>query len=111
MVREVPVSDHVIRYTLSLVRQTRRRRAGHAGLRGRPVGLGRRAAGRAVSDRRRQGAGADATPHPCDGRRHPVLAKPVLRHRIVVNFAAESDGVTSDDIVDRLLDVHPRQRG
>ena len=35
------------------------------------------------------------------------LAKPVLRHRIVVNFAAESDGVTSDDIVDRLLASTP----
>ncbi len=36
-----------------------------------------------------------------------ALAKPVLRHRLVVNFAAESDGVTTDDIVDRLLDVTP----
>ena len=40
-----------------------------------------------------------------------VLAKPVLRHRIVVNFAAESDGVTSDDIVDRLLESTPGPRG
>ena len=35
------------------------------------------------------------------------LAKPVLRHRIVVNFAAESDGVTSDHIIDRLLETTP----
>jgi MoxR-like ATPase len=37
------------------------------------------------------------------------LAKPVLRHRILVNFAAESDGVTPDDVVDRLLDSTPAQ--
>jgi MoxR-like ATPase len=37
------------------------------------------------------------------------LAKPVLRHRILVNFAAESDGVTSDDIVERLLESTPAQ--
>jgi MoxR-like ATPase len=32
-----------------------------------------------------------------------ALAKPVLRHRVVVNFAAESDGITPDKIVDELL--------
>jgi MoxR-like ATPase len=36
-----------------------------------------------------------------------ALAKPVLRHRLVVNFAAESDGVTTDQIVDRLLEETP----
>jgi MoxR-like ATPase len=36
-----------------------------------------------------------------------ALAKPVLRHRIVVNFAAESDGVTTNQIIDRLLEVTP----
>ena len=36
-----------------------------------------------------------------------ALAKPVLRHRLVVNFAAESEGVTPDDIVDRLLAITP----
>jgi MoxR-like ATPase len=36
-----------------------------------------------------------------------ALAKPVLRHRIVVNFAAESEGVSSDDIIDRLIAITP----
>jgi MoxR-like ATPase len=31
------------------------------------------------------------------------VAGPVLRHRIVPNFNAEADGVTSIEIVDRLL--------
>jgi MoxR-like ATPase len=36
-----------------------------------------------------------------------ALAKPALRHRLVVNFAAESEGVTPDDIVERLLAMTP----
>jgi MoxR-like ATPase len=35
------------------------------------------------------------------------LAKSVLRHRMVVNFAAESDGVTSDDVIQRIIDATP----
>ena len=107
LVREVPVSDHVIRYTLSLVRQTR---VGEPGV---PDfvrdqlawGAGPRAVQFLIL-----GAKARALLH---GRTHvaiediQALAKPVLRHRLVVNFAAESDGVTSDDIIDRLLEVTP----
>ncbi len=36
-----------------------------------------------------------------------ALAKPVLRHRMVVNFAAESEGVTADEIVQRLVAITP----
>jgi MoxR-like ATPase len=107
IVREVPVSDHVIRYALSLVRQTR------VGSPGTPE---------FISDLAAWGAGpravqflilggkARALLH---GRTHvstddiQALAKPVLRHRLVVNFAAESDGVTPDEIVDRLIAVTP----
>jgi MoxR-like ATPase len=32
-----------------------------------------------------------------------ALAKPVLRHRMLVNFTAEAEGITSESIVDRLL--------
>jgi MoxR-like ATPase len=34
-----------------------------------------------------------------------VVAKPVLRHRILTNFNAEADGITSLDIIDRLLEI------
>jgi MoxR-like ATPase len=37
---------------------------------------------------------------PDDVRR---VAHPVLRHRVLPNFAAEADGVTSDPLVDALL--------
>lgn len=107
IVREVPVSDHVIRFTLSLVRQTR------VGSPGTPDfvnemlswGAGPRAVQFLIL-----GGKARALLH---GRPHVstddivTLAKPVLRHRLVVNFAAESDGVTADDVVDRLLAVTP----
>ncbi|TDI18250.1 MAG: MoxR family ATPase [Acidobacteria bacterium] len=32
-----------------------------------------------------------------------ALAKPVLRHRLLTNFHAESEGITPEDIVERLL--------
>ena len=43
-----------------------------------------------------------------DGRLSPslddvlALAKPVLRHRMALNFAARADGITLDDVIDRL---------
>jgi hypothetical protein len=42
-----------------------------------------------------------------------ALAHPVLRHRIITNFHAQSEGVTTDQITDRLLEVvpMPRSRG
>jgi NAD(P)-dependent dehydrogenase (short-subunit alcohol dehydrogenase family) len=36
-----------------------------------------------------------------------ALAKPILRHRILTNFYAESERVTSDSIVERLLETVP----
>jgi MoxR-like ATPase len=35
------------------------------------------------------------------------VAHPVLRHRILTNFAAEAEGVTSDNVVSRLLGTIP----
>jgi MoxR-like ATPase len=41
-----------------------------------------------------------------------ALAKPVLRHRILTNFHAESEGIQPDDIIERLLKaVPPPQSG
>ncbi len=107
LVRQVPVSDHVVRYTLSLVRQTR------VGSEGVPdfvedlVGWG---AGPRAVQFLILGGKARAL---LEGRFHvqvediQALAKPVLRHRMVVNFAAESDGVTSDEVIDRIIAATP----
>ena len=107
IVREVPVSDHVIRYTLSLVRQTR---------------VGEEGVPESVASQLAWGAGPRAVQYLIVGakaralmqrRTHvtiediQTLARPVLRHRIVVNFAAESEGITSDDIIGQLLAITP----
>lgn len=107
LVREVPVSDHVIRYALSLVRQTR---------------VGEEGVPDDVAEQLAWGAGPRAVQFLIVGakaralmnhRTHATvedvqaLAKPVLRHRIVVNFAAESDGIAPDAIIDSLLQSTP----
>ncbi len=107
LVREVPVSDHVIRYALSLVRQTR---------------VGQPGTPDFVQDQLNWGAGPRAVQHLIlggkarallHGRTHvstddiASLAPPVLRHRLVVNFAAESEGITPDKVIDELLNITP----
>ena len=107
VVREVPVTDHVIRYTLSLVRQTRVGGEGIPDFANDKLAWG---AGPRAVQFLILGGKARALLH---GRTHVstddimALAKPVLRHRLVVNFAAESDGITSDDIIEQLVDCTP----
>ena len=107
VVRQVPVADHVIRYALSIVRQTRIDHPGTPDFVDELVGWG---AGPRAVQYLILGGKARALLH---GRTHvatediQALAKPVLRHRVVVNFAAESEGVNQDDIVERLLAITP----
>ncbi|MHC4669222.1 MAG: AAA family ATPase, partial [Planctomycetota bacterium] len=35
------------------------------------------------------------------------VAHPVLRHRLITNYSAEAEGITSDKLVDRLLETIP----
>src|ERR671930_376784 len=109
LVRRVPVSDHVIRYTLALVRQTR---VGEPGV---PKfirdwlswGAGPRAVQYLIL-----GGKARALLH---GRVHvqtddiKSLAYPVLRHRILTNFTAASEGITSDAVIKRLIEETPEK--
>ena len=37
-----------------------------------------------------------------------AVALPIMRHRIVPNFAAQSEGVTADDITRKILEAIPR---
>jgi MoxR-like ATPase len=39
-----------------------------------------------------------------------AIAHPILRHRIIPNFYAESEKITADALVDRLLEAVPRPR-
>lgn len=44
-----------------------------------------------------------------DVRDVQAVARGVLQHRVLVNFAAESEGLTSPDIVGRLLEAVPER--
>src|SRR5262249_40183299 len=107
VVRKVPVSDHVIRYTLALVRQTR---------------IGERGVPKFARDWLSWGAGPRAVQYLIlggkarallYGRVHvqtedvQALAYPVLRHRILTNFTAASEGITSDTVIQKLLEATP----
>ena len=39
-----------------------------------------------------------------------AVAHPVLRHRVITNYSAESNGITPDKVVDRLLEELPETR-
>jgi MoxR-like ATPase len=40
-----------------------------------------------------------------------ALAYPVLRHRILTNFTAASEGITTDFVIDRMLKETPSKEG
>jgi MoxR-like ATPase len=107
MVRDVPVADHVIEYALRLVRATRKPDKGSADERpGFMQNYLRWGAGPRASQYLILAAKAKAV---LGGRTHVHpedvggVALPVLRHRILTNFNAEADGVTADDLVERLV--------
>jgi MoxR-like ATPase len=105
LVRRVPVPDHVVRYAVELVRQTRPKEPGASEAVRKHVnwGAGPRASqylvvaakARAVLQGRFAATVEDVR----------ALALPVLRHRVLPNFAAESEGITSTRIVQQLLEL------
>ena len=107
LVLKVPVADHVVRYAMQLARSTRVGDPGVPDFVSRYVrwGAGPRAGqymilggkARAVLNGRYYVA--------TDDIRH--VASPVLRHRIITNFNAEAEGVTTDDLIGRLIDHVP----
>jgi MoxR-like ATPase len=107
LVRRVPVAEPVMRYALSIVRTSRPKSKQAPDLVKKYVAFGAsvRAAQYLVL-----GAKARAL---TSGRYHVsfddirALAHPVLRHRVLTNFRAESEGITSDAIVDDLLSAVP----
>ena len=38
-----------------------------------------------------------------------AMAGPVMRHRIIPNFSATSEGLTADDIIDRIVEQVPQK--
>lgn len=103
LVRKVPVADNIIQYAVHLVSRTRPKSA---------------EAPKFINDWVSWGAGPRASQYLIlgaktrailDGRFTPDLddvkavVKPVLRHRLVTNFNAEADGISTLDIIEQLL--------
>jgi MoxR-like ATPase len=105
LVRRVPVADAVLRYALTLVRTSRpkAKNAPDSVKKWVAFGASVRAAQYLVL-----GAKARAL---TSGRYHVsfddirAMAHPVMRHRVLTNFRAESEGITTDSIIDELLSV------
>lgn len=103
VVRKIPVSDHVIKFAVRLVRATRPHDAKSPDFIKKYVSNG---AGPRAGQFLVLAAKARAV---LEGRIHvscsdvAKAALPVLRHRILVNFAADSEGITTSDLVARLL--------
>ena len=101
LTRRIPVADHVIRFAMQFARLTRQRDDGPEFVKNYvDWGAGPRASQFLVLAARaravlhgREFAGTDDV---------MAVAAPVLRHRIILNFNAEADGVTTDSIVEQL---------
>ncbi len=107
MVRAMPISDALIRYAVALVRGTR---------------VGEQEALPEASENLSWGAGPRAVQYLILGAKAralmsgrtfvaledmQMLVKPILRHRLVLSFQAESEGLTPDDVIEMLLEATP----
>jgi MoxR-like ATPase len=107
VVRQVVVADHVFAYAADLVRATRPREPGVPKFVPELIAWG---AGPRASQYLILGGKARAILH---GRLHVTtddvrhVAYPVLRHRLVTTFNADAEGVTTDDIIGRLIKAVP----
>jgi MoxR-like ATPase len=107
VVRMIPISDSVGRYAVNLVRATRPSDPAAPDFIKKYVNFGAsvRAAqflvlaskARALMQRRFHVSYEDVT----------SLMRPILRHRVLLNFQAESDRLTTDDLLKRLLEAMP----
>lgn len=104
LVREVPVPENVLNYAVKLVGMTRPNSEIAPDFIDKYMSWG---AGPRASQFLILGGKARALMH---GRYNVTeedikeLAKPVLRHRIVNNYAAEAEGLTSDKLIEMLID-------
>ena len=107
LVKQIPVADHIIRYAMQFPRLTRQGDDNVPDFIKEYVSWG---AGPRASQYLVLGAKARAM---LRGREYAsiedvqAVAAPVLRHRIITNFNAEAEGVTPDDIIQRLADIIP----
>jgi MoxR-like ATPase len=104
LVRKVPVAEDLVRHAVRIAAATRPQQKGTADFVNNWIswGAGTRAAQFLIL-----GAKARALLH---GRAHVVredivaLASPVLRHRVLLNYRAEAEGVSIRKVIDRILE-------
>ncbi len=104
-VLKIPVADHIFQYALKIVRATRPKEGCADAVRYLSFGAGPRASlalvmaakAHALLRGRVYAACADVA----------AVAPSILRHRIAVNFTAQSEGITPDEIVKRILAAIP----
>ena len=107
LVYRIPVPDHVYRYAVKLVRRTRKTDPDAPDYIRNWLAWG---AGPRASQYLILGAKARSI---LQGRGYAsvedvkAVAPPVLRHRILLNFNAEAEGVTSDHVTQKLLEELP----
>jgi MoxR-like ATPase len=103
LVRRVPVPDHVVKYAVELVRATRPKEPGALEVIRKNVawGAGPRASQYLVVGAKARAVLAGRFAATVEDVR--ALARPVLRHRVLPNFTAESEGLTSVALIDELL--------
>jgi len=108
LVRRMPVAEEVIRYAVRLAAASRPGREGSPDWASEWIGWG---AGTRAGQNLILGAKARAL---LTGKTHAgydevkSVAHPTLRHRILLNYKAEADGITIDRVIDRLLtEVRP----
>ena len=107
IVRDLPVSPHVVKYATRLVRMTRPKSEEAPDFIRQYIhcGAGPRAAQCLVLGAKARAVLQGRVNVSCNDVK--AIALPVLRHRLFTNFTADSEGVTADDIVARLLESAP----
>jgi len=105
LIRRVPVADNVIEYAVGLANKTRAGVTGSSAIANDYLEWG---AGPRASQYLVLGSKCNAI---LNGKYSPdiedvrAIAKPVLRHRIVRNFKAEAEGISVDDLIERLMNA------
>jgi MoxR-like ATPase len=108
VVRRVPVADHIFAYAKRITRMTRPGTPEAVDFVNKWLTWG---AGPRASMNLILAAKARAVLH---GQHHvsaddvAAVARPILRHRLIPNFTAQSEGVNADTIVDRILEAVPK---
>ncbi len=110
VVRRLPIADAVTRYAVSLTRATRPANQSSTDAIHKYVSYGAsvRAAQALVLGAKARALLQGRASASFDDIR--ALAHPVLRHRVLINFQAQSEKVSADDLVSRLIETVPVPR-